>query len=89
MAITGDLTKDAILAMEARYLPRILTLEVALLTAIHIAEDQLETVEDEDIKASLANHVELLITALNDKTYLNNVFNEEMKRKLSITKHPL
>ena len=82
----GDLSKDAILAMEARYLPRILTLEVALLTAIHIAQDHLETIEDEDIKAATAKHVSLITAALNDKEYLENVFDKEMKRTLSIPK---
>lgn len=89
MALTGDMTKDAIFAMEARYLPRILTLEVALLTAIHIAEDSVLQEEDEEIKEATSNHVKLLTSALNDKTYLKNVFDEEMKRKLTLTKLPL
>jgi len=89
MALTGDLSKDAIFAMEARYLPRILTLEVALLTSIHIAEDYVEKVEDEKIKEHIINHIKLLTAALNDKTYLKNVFDEEMKRKLNLSKLPL
>ncbi|KKL73441.1 hypothetical protein LCGC14_2074860 [marine sediment metagenome] len=89
MALTGDITKDAIMAMEARYLPRILTLEVALLTSIHSIEEYVEKIEDEEIKEATSNHMKLLILALNDKTYLKNVFDKEMKRKLNLSKIPL
>ena len=89
MALTGDITKDAIMAMEARYLPRILNLEVALLTSIHIAEDYVENIEDEEIKEATSNHMKLLVSTLNDKTYLKNVFDPEMKRKLNLSKLPL
>ena len=86
----GDvLTKDAILAMEAVYLPRILVLEVALLTAIHIAEEYVELEPDEETKKATIKHKDLLELALNDKTYLENVFDEEMKRKLTLCKIPL
>ena len=84
-----DLAKQAIMIMEAKYLPRILTMEVALLTAIHIVEDHIETLKDKEVKAAQIKHLGLLVKALNDKEYLSNVFDEDMKHKLSITKHPL
>lgn len=83
MALTGDLTKDAILAMEQVYLPRILALEVAVLTCVGFMEDYVETVEDEDIKRLASAHLDLVVGELNNKEYLNRVFDENMKNKLN------
>ena len=85
----ADLTKEAILAMEQRYLPRVLALEVAVLTCAGIVEDYADSLEEGDVKEQTKTHLALVTALLNDKEYLANVFNEEMKRKLSITKLPL
>jgi hypothetical protein len=89
MALTGDLTKDGILAMEAVYLPRILTLEVALMTACSIVEEHIATLPEDEVKDAISNHLKLLTLALNNKEYLSRVFSEDMKKKLNRTKFPL
>ena len=81
-------TKDAILAMEQVYLTRILALEIALMTCGYAVEDHIETLDEGDIKDSRTKHLELVVESLNDKDYLDRVFNEDMKNKLrSITLH--
>lgn len=89
MALTGDLTKDGILAMEQVYLPRILELEVALMTACVIVEDHVATLPEDEVKESTSNHLKLITLALNNKEYLSRVFNKDMKRKLNLVKFPL
>ena len=89
MALTGDLTKDGIMAMEQVYLPRILTLEVALMTACGIVEEHIASLPEDEVKEAISSHLKLLAKALNDKEYTSRVFNEDMKRKLNLTKFPL
>ena len=83
------LTKAAILAMEQVYLPRILTLEVALITSCGIVEDHLESLPEGEVKKLVSNHLSLLTTALNNKEYLKRVFDEDMKTKLKSSTFPL
>ena len=88
MALTGDLTKDGIMAMEQVYLPRILALEIALMTCGYAVEDYIESLEDGEIKDARTKHLKLVAESLNNKAYLNRIFNEDMKKKLkSITLH--
>lgn len=86
MAITGDLTKDGILAMEQVYLPRILALEIALMTCGYAVEDYIESLEEGEIKEGRVKHLKLVAESLNNKAYLNRVFNENMKTKLNSIK---
>ena len=87
--LTGDLTKDGVLAMEQVYLPRILTLEVALVTACGRIEEQLLALPEGEEKEALSKYLGLLALSLNNKEYLSRVFNEDMKHKLTITTFPL
>jgi len=77
------LTKDAILAMEQVYLPRILELEVAVLTCSYIIEDHIKEISDVEIKTLTKNHLDMVVDVLNNKEYLDRVFDEDTKRKLS------
>ena len=89
MALTGNLTKDGVLAMEQVYLPRILTLEVALMTACSLVEEHIDILPEDEVKEAISKHLKLLAKALNDKEYLSRVFDENMKQKLNIITFPL
>ena len=79
----AELTKDAILAMEQVYLPRIMALEVAVLTCVSLLESDVDLITDEEVKTLTKSHLKLVVDVLNNKEYLDRVFDEETKRKLS------
>ena len=86
MALTGDITKDAILAMEQVYLARILELEIAVMTCGYAIEDYIDSLEEGEIKDGRSKHLKLVAESLNTKEYLKRIFNENMKAKLNSIK---
>ncbi len=85
MADPGDFTKEVGLAMEQTYLPRVLTLEVALMTCLGILDEYVRTIDDVEIKDLTTNHLKMVTKVLDDKEYLKHVFDEDMKQKLNAT----
>ena len=82
-------TKDAILAMEQVYLSRILELEVNVMTCGGTLELYVSSLEEGEVKDAAVKHLNLVIKSLNNKDYLDRVFNEDMKKKLRSIKLPL
>ena len=82
-------TKDAILAMEQVYLGRILELEVSIMTCGSSLEDYINSLDEGDLKDSIVKHLELVTKSLNNKDYLDRIFNEDMKTKLRNITLPL